>query len=187
MAIVDRNIILHNIQGQLGKTMVFRTLHGKTVASRYPDMSNVKRSPNQKAYSKLFSMAVENAVTILADPVLKEALLKRMKQTKKLKNRNPFNVLVSEYMKEQSNILSKEGAAELLTLYREKYKLSDRQGEALKFMFIFGELTTSLYIEVTKTAPSTAKRDLADLVKQGILTATLNGRATKYKLLDKLG
>lgn len=187
MAIADRNIILQNIQGKLGKTVVFRTLHGKTVASRYPDMSGVVRSSDQKAYNKLFRMAVENARTILADPVLKEALLKRMKQTKKLKNRNPFNVLISEYLKEQSNILSKDAAAELLTLYREKYELSDRQGEALKFIFIFGELTNSLYIEVTNVSKSTAKRDLADLVNQGILTPVEKGRATKYKLLETLG
>ncbi len=186
MAIVQNNPLFHNFQGKLGKFMVFRVVRGKTIVSKYPDMSRVERSPDQKAYNNLFREAVQHAKSELRDPNAKAALLKRMKRNPKLKDRNPINVLVSEFLKEQAHLLSREKATELVNRYRIKYPLSDRQSAALKFLLIYGELTNSLYVQVTHVSKATAKRDLAELIQTGLLQCIGKGPVTSYKLLDKI-
>ena len=186
MAIVENNLLLQNFQGQLGKFMVFRVVHGKTIAGKYPDMSRVKRSPSQKAYNNLFREAMQNAQSMLADPNTKAAVLKRIKKNPKQKNWNATNLLVSEFLNEQSHMKSREQATELVNLYREKYTLSDRQAAALKYLLAYGKITNALYMQITTVSKATAKRDLADLVLKGILQAIGKGPVTKYELLDKL-
>lgn len=186
MAIVQNNMLFHNFHGQFGKTMVFRVVRGKTIVSKYPDMSRVERSRDQKAYNNLFREAVENAKSELRDPDTKAALLRRMKKNPKLKDRNPMNVLVSEFLKERSYIMSREQATELVNQYNEKYHLGERQAAALKFLLIYGEIDNALYMQINKVSRPTATRDLTDLVKKSILRCIGKGPATTYKLLDKL-
>jgi Fic family protein len=109
-----------------------------------------------------------------------------MKRNPKLKDRNPINVLVSEFLKEQSHLLSREKATELVNRYQIKYPLSDRQSAALKFLLIYGELTNALYVQVTHVSKATAKRDLAELIQFGLLQCIGKGPVTSYKLLDKI-
>lgn len=118
MAIVENNLLLQNFQGQLGKFMVFRVVNGKTIAGKYPDMSRVKRSPSQKAYNNLFREAMQNAQSMLADPNTKAAVLKRIQKNPKLKNWTATNLLVSEFLNEQSHMKSREQATELVNRYR---------------------------------------------------------------------
>lgn len=186
MAIVENNLLFHNFQGKIGKFMVFRVVRGKTIVSKYPDMSRVERSSDQKANNTLFKRAVQTAKMDYKDPDLKAALLKRMKANKKLKDRNPFNVLVSEILNEQAYILSRDKATELVNQYKESYQLSDRQSAALKFLLIYGEINNAMYMQVTNVSRPTATRDLSDLVKQGILLSIGKGPVTTYKLLGKL-
>lgn len=118
MAIVENNLLLQNFQGQLEKFLVFRVVNGKTIAGKYPDMSRVKRSPNQKAYNNLFREAMQNAQSMLADPNTKAAVLKRIQKNPKLKNWTATNLLVSEFLNEQSHMKSREQATELVNRYR---------------------------------------------------------------------
>lgn len=186
MAIVQNNVLLQNFHGKLGKYIVLRVVHGKTIASIYPDMSRVKRSPNQKAYNNLFREAVESAQAALKDPETKAAVLQRIKKDPKLKNLTPNNVLVSEFLKEQAYLRSREEATELVNQYREKFQLSDRQLAALKYLLVYGKMSNALYMQVATVSRATAKRDLADLVQQGILSPLGKGPVTTYVLLNNL-
>ncbi len=186
MAIVQNNMLFHNFHGQFGKSMVFRVVRGKTIVSKYPDMSRVERSPDQKAYNNLFREAVQYAKSELKDADTKAALLKRMKKNPKLKDRNPMNVLVAEFLKERSYIMSREEASKLVEQYNQKYQLNERQSASLKFLLIYGEINNTLYMQINKASRPTATRDLTDLVKKSILRCTGKGPATTYKLLDKL-
>lgn len=186
MAIVQNNLLFHNFHGKFGKSMVFRVVRGKTIVSKYPDMSRVERSPDQKAYNNLFREAVQHAKSELIDPNTKAALLNRMKRNPKLKDRNPMNVLVSEYLRERSYIMSREEASTLVVQYNQKYQLNERQSAALKFLLIYGEINNTLYLQINKVSRPTATRDLADLVIKGILLSKGKGPATSYKLQDKL-
>lgn len=45
-----------------------------------------------------------------------------------------------------------------------------------------GGLTNKKYVSMTKAAPATATRDLADLVAKGVLRAVAGGRSTRYEV-----
>jgi hypothetical protein len=53
-----KNILLHQVRGQIGKQIVVKRYGNKTVITAYPDMSKVKPSKKQKAKRKLFANAV---------------------------------------------------------------------------------------------------------------------------------
>ncbi|WP_290791318.1 hypothetical protein [Flavihumibacter sp. UBA7668] len=186
MAIADDNIIVRLLRGKLGKFIVFRVVNGKTFVSKYPDMSRVERSPNQRANNTLFSDAMKHANSVLNNPQEKASLQKRMKTSAKLKDRNPLNVLVGEFMKEKSDLLSNQKATEKLSYYRAKYELSDRQAAALHFLIRTGQINNSMYQEISRVSKPTASRDLANLVNLGILFCMGKGPSTTYKLQDLL-
>ncbi len=97
-----------------------------------------------------------------------------------------MNVLVAEFLKERSYIMSREEASKLVEQYNQKYQLNERQSASLKFLLIYGEINNTLYMQINKASRPTATRDLTDLVKKSILRCTGKGPATTYKLLDKL-
>ncbi len=186
MARVDRNMLVRFYRGAIGKSIVLRVRKGKTFASKFPDMSKVVRSPDQKAYNNLFGEAVVYAKSVLQDPKAKADLLARMQASKKLKDRNPLNLLVSEFLKEQSAAFTQKAAIQQVARYREKYPLSDRQATALAYIIRFGELNNSLFQQINRVSKPTATRDLADLVSKGVLRCSGKGPATSYTLLDTL-
>ena len=90
----SNNLLLDNLQGQIGKTIVVKRYGNKTVISAYPDMSNIVPTKAQKKGRKVFAKAVAYAKKISNDPV-KKALYK-----KKLKKRQTvYNYAIKEYMK----------------------------------------------------------------------------------------
>jgi uncharacterized membrane protein len=184
MAIADDNLIVRLLRGKLGKFLVFRVVNGKTVVSKYPDMSKVERSPSQRANNNLFSDAMKHANSVLNNAQEKASLQKRMKSSAKLKDRNPLNVLVGEFMKEKSDLLSNQKATEKLSYYRAKYELSDRQAAVLHFLIRTGQINNSTYQEISRVSKPTASRDLASLVNLGILFCMGKGPSTTYKMKD---
>lgn len=186
MAIADDNIIVRLLRGKLGKFLVFRVVNGKTVVSKYPDMSRVERSPNQRANNSLFSDAMKHAKRVLNNPQEKASLQKRIKTSAKLKGRNPLNVLVGEFLQEKSENLSNQKATIKLKDYRAKYELSDRQAAALHFLIRTGQINNSTYQEISRVSKPTASRDLANLVEKGIVFCIGKGPSTTYRLQDLL-
>lgn len=68
MARLPKNSILNGISGAIGKVVVLKQYGDKTVVSKYPDMSRVKRSALQKDNSSVFARAVAYAKDISRNP-----------------------------------------------------------------------------------------------------------------------
>ena len=98
MARIRKNILTSDLQGAIGKQVVFRVRNGKTFASKYPDMSQVKPSSGQLAAKGRFAKAVAFAQGVINDPKKKAAY-------KVKKGQSVFNAAISEYMKRTSNLL----------------------------------------------------------------------------------
>ncbi|MDB5210929.1 MAG: hypothetical protein JWQ30_1756 [Sediminibacterium sp.] len=72
MAGTSKNIILQGLSGAVAKQLVFKTYAGKTVVSKFPDMSSVKPSAAQESRRMLFREAVSFAKAINNDPVARQ-------------------------------------------------------------------------------------------------------------------
>lgn len=67
MARQELNIAMHGASGHIGKKLVFKNYNGRTVISKYPDMSGVIRTEKQAAENSLFRHAVAFAKAAKAD------------------------------------------------------------------------------------------------------------------------
>lgn len=91
MARIKKNLITADLQGSIGKQVVFRVRNGKTFASKYPDMSQVKPSRKQLREKSRFAKAVAFAQSIINDPKKKAAY-------KTENGQSVFNAAISQYM-----------------------------------------------------------------------------------------
>lgn len=65
----------------------------------------------------------------------------------------------------------------------EPVKLSERQRKAVEYVREHGQISRRIYAEHVGVSPETAKRDLAELVSEGVLSIHRAGRSTFYKLI----
>jgi DeoR/GlpR family transcriptional regulator of sugar metabolism len=61
-------------------------------------------------------------------------------------------------------------------------RLSDRQRKALEYIRTTGQISRREYAARAGVSPGTAKRDLAKLVKEGVVSVHRAGRSTVYRL-----
>lgn len=92
MAIAN-NPLVKGMRGSLNKQLVYRDLHGKTVVSAYPDMSDQKFSGSQKANQKVMVLANEYAQKIRRNEELRNQALVRLNVTRS----KLYTSLVREY------------------------------------------------------------------------------------------
>jgi len=57
--------------GTVSKSLVFKNYEDKTVLSKYPDMTQIKRTDNQVTLQNRFKEAVRFAKEIISDPIKK--------------------------------------------------------------------------------------------------------------------
>jgi hypothetical protein len=94
-----RNILMTNTSGNIDKQIVFKRYGEKTVISKYPDMSRVRRSDKQKRMNDMMEAANEAARMIMYDEKLKmEAQVRLDVTTNKL-----YNALVREFFQMHKN------------------------------------------------------------------------------------
>jgi hypothetical protein len=86
--------IAKGLQGQLGKQLVFKQYQNKTIVTKYPDMSGVTPSPQQRKARKRFAAAVAHARAINNDPAQKAAY-----QAKIPKGASVYQYALQEYLK----------------------------------------------------------------------------------------
>jgi hypothetical protein len=86
------NVLMAGTQGAIGKQVVIRVRNGKTFASKYPDMSNVKPSPAQLKEKSRFAKAVRFAQTIIHNPAKKAAF-------KVKKGKSVYHAAIQEYLR----------------------------------------------------------------------------------------
>jgi len=73
MAKVNDNIVLHGLNGQIGKQLVVKQYAYGQVVSQFPNMQHIQPSHQQKEKRNKFGRAVAYAKSVLKDPALKAA------------------------------------------------------------------------------------------------------------------
>ena len=81
------------IQGSIGKEYVIKHYSYGAIRTKYPDMSRVIASDEQKKCRQLFKEAVAYARTAYTDPEIKLAIQKKIRHKNRI-----FSYLVKEYM-----------------------------------------------------------------------------------------
>ena len=81
------------IRGAIGKKYVIKHYRYGVIMTRFPDMTRIIASGKQRKCRNLFREAVAFAMSVMADPVQKEAYKKKLKVRYRL-----FNRLIKEYM-----------------------------------------------------------------------------------------
>ena len=90
---ITNNLLLSNLSGQLGRQLVFKQYRGKTVVSKYPDMSRRKFSAKQKQTQDIMVEANLYTKTILADQQKKMDAQVRLNVT----SNRLYTALIKEY------------------------------------------------------------------------------------------
>ena len=88
-----KNIMMKKSSGNIDKQLVFKTYGEKTVISKYPNMSRVKRSEKQKRMNDMMEAANEAAQQVLDDDTLKMEAQVRLNVT----SNRLYNALIKEY------------------------------------------------------------------------------------------
>jgi len=95
MATVRTNPIVNGLSGMLGRTIVFKTLRGKTIMANRPTPPK-KQSEQQKTNRSKFRDASHWAHQVLLDPLKKEYY---QNKAKKLKLPNAYTAAITDYMR----------------------------------------------------------------------------------------
>lgn len=95
MALVTTNPIVNGLSGMLGKTIVFKSLRGKTIVASRPRPAKTQSEQQQQNRNK-FRQAATWAKTILRDPQQKSYY---QQQAKKLKLPNAYTAAITDYMR----------------------------------------------------------------------------------------
>ena len=98
MARAGNRSLFKDVRGHIGKEVVLKQYAFGTVISKYPDMSQVKRSALQKKYQGDFAEAVAYAQAIIRDPQKKAAFQKKLK-----KGRRVYNAAIQEFFRKQTS------------------------------------------------------------------------------------
>jgi len=86
------NIITAGLRGTIGGQLVFKRYGNRTIVSKVPDMSRVKKSESQKSENNKFREATYYAKEQMADPVAKAEYKAKAKELQK-----PHNVAISDF------------------------------------------------------------------------------------------
>ncbi|TCC94021.1 hypothetical protein EZ428_04400 [Pedobacter frigiditerrae] len=94
MAISKNNIVTETLSGKVGN-IIFKNYGGKTVISKYPDMSKVVKTEKQKENQLQFKAAQAYAKSIISDTEKKLAFTKTIP-----KDKTVYQAAISKYLKE---------------------------------------------------------------------------------------
>jgi antibiotic biosynthesis monooxygenase (ABM) superfamily enzyme len=96
MARIDknRNILLADVSGHIGKKLVIKQYGDRIVVSKFPNMSKVKYTKMQKQGQSLFQRAVIFGRYVVSDPKKKKEFAKKAK-----KGQTAYHAAVSAFMR----------------------------------------------------------------------------------------
>ena len=86
-------LLLTMIRGAIGKEFVIKHYRYGVVKTKFPDMTRIIASAQQRKCRDLFKEAVAYAKTVIADPIKKKEWQKRIKVKYRV-----FNRIIREYM-----------------------------------------------------------------------------------------
>jgi len=89
----NKNNLLNGFSGKIGKDLIIKQYNKKTIVSKYPDMSNIILTTNQKKAQSKFAKAVAFAQEIIYTPALKAQW-----QLKTPQGKTVYNTALKWYM-----------------------------------------------------------------------------------------
>jgi len=92
---ISNSVLLQLLSGQMNKQIVFKQYGGKTVISKYPDMSKVVFTNKQLQVQEKMYEANFTAKGIMANEELASAAQVRLNVTRN----KPYTALIKEYFK----------------------------------------------------------------------------------------
>jgi Fic family protein len=183
MAHVHDNIVLEGVRGAVGKKVVYKKVNGKTIVSKYPDMSNVTYNKAQKKYQTQFAEAVAYARSVNNDPQQKMVWRKKIAADPELRGTSVYQAVLKERLRERSTKTSPHIAQQLLNKCLQTGEFNERQVKGLQYITTHGQLTNAVYQRINDVSKATATRDLQDLVKKQLIISAGRGGASVYQLL----
>jgi hypothetical protein len=87
------SILLQDLSGKIGRELVIKQWGGKTIVTRYPDMSKRKLSKKQKAVNEMMFDANAEAKTVIANEKLRIEAQARLNVTRN----KLYTALIREY------------------------------------------------------------------------------------------
>jgi hypothetical protein len=84
------------LRGALGRVLVFKRYKGKTIVTRYPDMSGIEPSEKQKAKRQKFKKAIAFALDILRNPVTRAEYAQKAGR-----RRTAYHYAIKEFLKKE--------------------------------------------------------------------------------------
>lgn len=177
------NILTKNYSGKIGDQLVMKQQNGNTLLTVYPDRSNLRLSPLQLKSNDVFREAVAYAKALIADPVRKAELRKKLKSRKKTAQKHPYQAAIQEFMLANSRPMRLAEADEILNRYQLDHPLTERQINGLKYLLLEQGLNNAVYQNLNKVSKATATRDLQHMVSRGIISTAGRGAGAKYSLV----
>lgn len=182
MARNKNNIWTKGYTGAVGKQIVLKEVNGQTIQSKYPDMSQVEYNKKQIGYQKLFSQAVEFALSIMNDPVQRGQWEHKIRNDKRKRGTSVYHAALKDFMARHSQKVSKWDVQRIFDKYQEIYQLTDREAKAIKYLIGQQTLTNAIYQRIGKVSKATATRDLQGLKKKGLISTSSRGAGAVYTL-----
>jgi hypothetical protein len=95
MAIVTANPLVNGLSGMIGRSLVFKNVHGRTIVASSPRLAKTQ-SEQQRQNRGKFKQASAWAKTVLLDPQKKAYY---QQKAKKLKLPNAYTAAIANYMR----------------------------------------------------------------------------------------
>lgn len=121
----SKSLLMINVSGHINKEIVFKRYGDKTIVTKYPNMSKVKRSDKQKRMNDMMEAANKSAHDIMEDEILKKEAQVRLNVT----SNKLYTALVREFIqlhKEDEDPLKSVG------LFRNLYSRKNNKARKLR-------------------------------------------------------
>src|SRR5258708_15481563 len=121
MAILTTNPIVNGFSGMLGKTLVFKTLRGKTILSSKPKPPKTQSAQQRANRSKFRDASCWAKITLLSDPEKSYY----QKKAKKMKLPNAYTAAIADYMRSAKveEISKHDGTVVTYLVYKKDFRL----------------------------------------------------------------
>ena len=163
MARTGDNVVTRGMSGAIGKDLLFRTIKGKTVACKIPDMSNVIPSKNQTKKREKFGRAVKFAQLIMNDPEKAAAYEKKPGQ-------RLYHTIITDYMRQpESDVEEKPTFPEAIKKILAENSLNESQIRAIAYVGEHARISNRIYQSMNSVSKPTATRHLQELARLQII------------------
>lgn len=182
MARVQNNLLMHGVQGRVGKQLVYKEINGSQFVAQYPDMSQVQYNNVQKEYQKLFGLASAYASEVVNDPQRAAVYEKKIRNDKRTRGKSVYHAAHAAFMAKYSVKITQVRLQKTVQYYLDNYLLNEPQVDALIHLIYQKKLTNAIYQAINKLSKATATRHLQDMINQGIIQLHSRGAGAFYTL-----